>query len=416
MKTFYILFLGYLFVTQCNSALPKLLGSFAIQHPGFTAVFVNTTRSSVSYNLLLSSFNGIPFSQDGVYMVRDIGTHLSKISSIQPELLTTKVTWPNEVAQVPDSVFGKQMISIADGFLVPFKTKGAVKLMDVSSSPAKGPYVISDNGGDEWFYHKVQWVDMDKDGDLDILTCRAKKPIIGKSEGQLLWLENPADHSIQNVWKTHVLAIGPDVFFNYVELDNTDFIFTSGYFSKVLSVYYLSSGNKWTDSSLVQSRAIDSTIGEVFGVTAVDINQDGRPELLVTSNNEKGTSGTVHIYNVPSDVRNGNYARYTLSSYFTPRKQGQGKGAPGAAAAVPSSNKNKSLDILLSGDDDGRAYLLSSTSTDPNNWSYNTTVFADLGSGTVGQLAFHDVDGDGDYEIFVPAYSAGKMNVYTWHN
>ncbi|KAK6172625.1 hypothetical protein SNE40_016242 [Patella caerulea] len=405
-------------ILNADASIPKLLGSFKLEHPGFTTVFRNQTGNITTYDLLVSSFNAIPFSTDGAYVVRNIGRYLSNIAAIRPELITSQVTWPNEVAQVPDAVFGTSTISIAGGFLVPFKTNGAIKLADITSQASiKGPFDVTAGSSKEWFYHKVQWVDMDKDGDLDILTCRARKPIFGSSEGQLLWLENPTNHSMQDPWKQHVLGEGPDIFFHHSVLNSsgnpTEFIFTSGYFSKALSVYYLTSGNTWTDPSMVKSRVIDSTIGGVFGVDVVDINQDGVQDLLVTTNNEQGNGGTVLVYTVPSDARLGVYKRYNITRYYTPRKSGMGKGAPGAASMLPTS-RNKFHDILLSGDDDGRAYILTSSNT--QTWAYNSTVFADVGSGTVGQLSYADIDGDGSIEIFVPAYDVGQISVYSYKN
>lgn len=69
------------------------------------------------------------------------------------------------------------MLAIPDGFLVPFKTKGAIKVMDIANNA--GPYVLTapDSSGD-WFYHRVQWHDMDGDGDMDIVTCRAREPVV----------------------------------------------------------------------------------------------------------------------------------------------------------------------------------------------------------------------------------------------
>ena len=68
---------------------------------------------------------------------------------------------------------------IPDGFILPFNTDGAIKFVDISKEPTSGPHVITDDSTGKWFYHRVEWVDMDGDGDKDAVTCRAKEPIFG---------------------------------------------------------------------------------------------------------------------------------------------------------------------------------------------------------------------------------------------
>lgn len=79
-----------------------------------------------------------------------------------------------------ENVFGPNMVAIPDGFLVPFKKKGSISILNITSDPAQGPYKISDDDGKtEWFYHKVVWKDIDKDGLLDAVTCRATEKGLG---------------------------------------------------------------------------------------------------------------------------------------------------------------------------------------------------------------------------------------------
>ena len=70
--------------------------------------------------------------------------------------------------------------------------------------------------------------------------------------------------------------------------------------------------------------------------------------------------------------------------------------------------------ILVSGDDDGQAYLVQPSSSDLSDWSYQQSVFLDVGTSTVGAIASADVDGDGYNEVFVPSFDEGLVYVFTF--
>lgn len=66
---------------------------------------------------------------------------------------------------------------VPSGFLVPTKGDGALTIYDLRLA-AKVPYQITKTR-EQWFYHRVVWLDMDNDGKLDAVTCRAQKPLFG---------------------------------------------------------------------------------------------------------------------------------------------------------------------------------------------------------------------------------------------
>lgn len=59
----------------------------------------------------------------------------------------------------------------------------------------------------------------------------------------------------------------------------------------------------------MKSRVIDNTIGHVFDVQFDDINNDGKIDLLVTSNGLSNTG--VYVYEIPADFR---YLSHQLSN------------------------------------------------------------------------------------------------------
>ncbi|XP_019628570.1 PREDICTED: uncharacterized protein LOC109473102 [Branchiostoma belcheri] len=414
------------FLTLCSCAHLSLtltfkqLGVMNVKTPAFLGLLPNVTSSGVrKFDLLISTFSGIPFTQDYVWGVPDVGSRLQSVSSWTPEIITNQLHWPNEAEPVPVDVFGKAgVVSVSAGFFLPTKTDGGLFLVDGWPGKAGSPVDISsDDEKRDWFFHRVEWVDMDGDGRKDALTARAFfNPLAGSSKGELLWFQQPESNgSTTPYWSLHKIITGPDTFFRSANLTIggklRTVIITCGYFSKELRITWTEDpkGN-WTNTKSINSAVIDDDLGQFF---SVEVKIYRILLLFVCFFVFSATNGTVAVYEIPNDVTTQPFERLIIKSgYSVPGFFTNGKGAPGSAFPFyPSTNKTGKPYILVAGDDDRHAYVMTPLSQDPKDWRYKQdTVYH--GGGTVGQIVMADVNGDGMQEVFVPAYNDNKVIVY----
>jgi hypothetical protein len=91
-------------LVYCSSVLRRV-GSFDIKHPAFTTLYKNSDVSNPAetYNLIISTFSGPSLfgGGDTVQLVRRVGSFMNNVDGIVPEMLTSHVTWPNEISAVP---------------------------------------------------------------------------------------------------------------------------------------------------------------------------------------------------------------------------------------------------------------------------------------------------------------------------
>jgi hypothetical protein len=353
--------------------------------------------------LLVSSF-GV-FGGDAVRRLRGLNGLLSG-RNLTTDVITDQVVWPNEVKAVPQSVLPGAYL-VAGGFLVPGKT-GALTMVQPNGAIQNltKPGVVTEKKGG-WFYHRVMWRDMDGDGRLDILTARAQKPIIGSAQGELLWLKN--DPSNNGFWKETVIAQGPDVHFRLADLDGDgrEEILASEFFSKRFSVH-------WKEANGWRSRTIDNQCGSAFDLEVADLNGDGRRDVVLT-NHENNAKAGAFAYEVPQDWKTASWPRHTLAQGIQTRQKGPNQASPGAPLVIPAVTRGQKPVILLAGDGSQRVHIVAPVSPDRADWRYQLTDGANLGC-TVGQLEAADLDGDGAYEVFAPAYDKHQIHVFTLRN
>jgi hypothetical protein len=69
-------------------------------------------------------------------------------------------------------VFGFEAIVQPDGFIPPGKNQGAITFIDMRNY--NNPVEHIKIPRQQFFYHGAQWHDMDNDGDIDMITNRAR--------------------------------------------------------------------------------------------------------------------------------------------------------------------------------------------------------------------------------------------------
>lgn len=430
MSLLSVVFLGIVALAhsvQVNPA-PKFMYDIKLDiKPAFVKVMKNSGKFSSygtdSFDLGVTSFTGNIFKKDHVLNVAEVSEYdVFDPLMTDKNTLTEELQWPNEIDLVPEEVFDRRVMTVASGFFLAGKDNGTVALIDVDdiNNPVLHYLAPFDQNGKKWFYHRVMWTDMNSDGHLDAVTARAWGAGDHAEEAQLLWLENPGFSYPTGNWNEHIIHEGTiEVSFNLHKLElptgeMTPVIIGSGFWSKELTLIW-SSSNNWLDSDSIQTLVVGN-YGWYFDVQVVDVNNDGRLDLLTTTWSQLGDPGALIAYEIPNDWQdlskwNSHIIRDGYKDFPLP-----GKGSPGTAVAFWPDLKNTDSKpyIFVSGDDSGNYFVESPTSEDANDWSYETTLVYEQRTGTVGSFSIADVNDDGFAEIFMAVYEQSFVRVMSY--
>jgi hypothetical protein len=392
-----VIHLGLIFSSQfaeaSSSSKVESVGSFALQKPAFLNLL---PADDGSERLIVSSF--APFAIGRIF---DLPLDPSnpdwlKLATRDLAPASTKVSWPNHVASADTGLFGPGKLIVGSGFLIPGYKTGSISIVDQKTGLATR--IVKPKS--EYFYHRAAFHDVNKDGQMDIITARAKLGWFGDHDGELIWLEKPKSDDT-NYWTEHLIASGPDVNFVVTSHQGALTIIATEFFSKRLSMHWLINGN-W------EHKIIDDTIGAAFDLSLVDLNRDGRMDLLAT-NHQGDATASVFAYEFPRDWRTHDWQRHTLLTGIETVVKGQGAASPGSALTWEHSIGKP--DIFVAGDGSGRVHWLSPKSTDSSDWDYSEQIVLDVGS-TVGQMTLGAKDAEGHPHLFVPAYDANRIHVF----
>lgn len=424
MKTLSLALLALLFAS-CSAETKigyKKVGQFNHPSPAFVRVAKFPNQKD---HLLISQFT--VFGKGSVSVIPNIGDYLTAGSydNVKSTTLSDAFTWPNNVDVVPPQVFGPSVnaITVPDGFLVPFHNKGEVYIIatdpqDLTKSQALYQLTQPKSG---FFYHVGQWLDMNGDGRLDYVTARTNA---GANQGQLLWLEHPAEGLQKTPWTEHVVASpGPEVQFEIHEFPhdypNSYIVFSAEFFSHKLQVYEISKNG----GQVLNSKLIDSTLDQVYSVQYVDMDNDGKFELLVNNHESNNAKAGVYLFNAPQpkDFFTGDYPRTTIASGFKNAFSfSMNNMCPGFPYAVwPQTHVKQSEQgrayVLIAGDGDYSAHLLTPVTNQNGEEEYQRSLIENLG-GTVGSITYGDSNNNGWLEFYVPNYDKSYVEVFEFYD
>jgi len=424
-----------------SSQMPRLLGSFHLGHAGFIEVFVEEDGSQYLY---MTTFNAaLPFFHDGVYYIKEPGTMLDSVDSWDTQIHTlgykASAYWPNYPVHLPKEVLGFEGVVQTSGFLVPGKSYGQLEVYDTSSGEPDGPWNIAAGQDDNWSYHWVLWKDVNNDGLLDAMTARFYVPSFGGDPvREFIWYQNPGtakpDAHGDWAWQEHVLVRqGPDVYFeeHILESEGVEYsvIVTSELWSERIMLYFVENQpGAWAQPENIRSVVVDGAPGQPFECHMVDLNNDGKMEIIASAyDTRKGNeTGNLWAYTMEGDwtaasgwQRRSLVSGFRANSYLFGNSMTPGKqrlfypsveygNTPNALGNMPKPW------IALSGDDDGIHYILHPLSEDLDTWEYDLKIMVDTEATTAGTMAVVDLDGDGYTEIISAGYTQGSVYVHTF--
>lgn len=360
-----------------------------------------------------------PIQYGGAYILkRDGGAPQGDLGSWSTEAAFTssaQIDWPNESTYfdvdndgVRDWVIGAGFIPVPNGKIVWMKgqEQGGKVTFGEPNEIAAVP-----NDAD-YYYHVAAPVDMDGDGDVDFVTT-SHKGVVGDTTSRLEWYENDGLSGTAS-FKYHLIAEttgGALIELHDIDGDGDKDIFVPQFFHSESLVWF---ENSQGNGSAWDKHVVDDSTGRGFIVKLVDMNGDGRKDVVYGNHNHQLASDPddqvmgLYWWEIPAadEVRGlsdwMDYKHVIYEGFNVPTDTPDQSSAPGMIN-VGDIDRDGDLDITVSGDGDPGLYVLQQQADGFE------LLMLDTGHENSGSQVIVDLDGDCDLDILWAVYGPASM-------